>query len=478
MKKWAKPALFWAVLIISIILFLFLRLYKIKSSFLFFNDPGRDLLALYRWQETGKPPLLGPQTSDLPFNQSALYFYLLYPLWLITNHSLFSTIYTVILFYLTFLLAGIFFLRKHPRLLKTLTAAWFLIAIHPQFILQHRYVWNPSFVAPLIIAAFFSFHLLCKKFSPLLLFIFSISIAGATAFSYSAAPVLLAFLILAMIRIPKRTPLMFLATAASLVLVNLPTIFFELRHNFTLTKLLFKSEKLTRSQNSLFEKLNNVFNFLIISLSKQSSLILLGIIIAAVLCGFYYYRRTKFDQETNKLFQGAGLLFLITLFITLIMPYPIHAHYIFGILSLGIIIIALLPYKTLVFILLLCGLFWLRPQQTAGYFKPAHRSVAESISCAEIVCQNENQPMFVSLQAGFHPYHHGPEFRYLFKSAGCEIKDIEQEPESAKLMAVVVDSSNYEHGKTRYHELELFGESKEVRVYQCQDSLKVHILSR
>jgi len=144
MKKWARPIFFWVILIVSVVLFVFLRLYKIKSSFLFFNDPGRDLLALYRWQETSKPPLLGPRTSVLPFNQSALYFYLLYPLFLLTNHSLFSTIYTVIIFYLIFLLAGIFFLKKRSRLLEILVIVWFLIAIHPQFILQHRHVWNPS----------------------------------------------------------------------------------------------------------------------------------------------------------------------------------------------------------------------------------------------------------------------------------------------------------------------------------------------
>jgi len=476
MKKIVKQVPLWLLLIVPAVIFLFLRLYKIESSLLFFNDMGRDFLALYRWQETGRPPLLGPLTSSLPSNQSALYFYLLYPLYLLTNQSLFSTIYTVILFYLVFLVAGVFLLRKRPDLLKILAVVSFLIAIHPQFVLQHRFVWNPSFVAPLLITAFFSFHLLSKKPSPLLIFIFSMSIAAATALTYSVVPVLLAFLILAVIRIPKQAFRVFAYTVASFLFLNLPTIFFELRHNFILTKLLFGGERLAQSQNSLIEKLNRLFDFLIFSPSKQSGLVLLLAITAAVWYGFRHYQKEG-SSQTKRLFQDAGLLFVITSLVTLIVPFSIHAHFVFGFLSLGMIIIALLPHKVLIPLLLLFSAFWLRPEQLAGYFKPAHRSVAESIACAKMVCQGSNEPMFVSLQAGFHPYHNGPEFRYLLRAAGCKIRDIEQEPKSARLMAVVVDASKYEHGKTRYYELDLFGKSKEIKVYQCLPNLEVHILS-
>jgi len=448
MKKIVKQVPLWLLLIVPAVIFLFLRLYKIESSLLFFNDMGRDFLALYRWQETGRPPLLGPLTSSLPSNQSALYFYLLYPLYLLTNQSLFSTIYTVILFYLVFLVAGVFLLRKRPDLLKILAVVSFLIAIHPQFVLQHRFVWNPSFVAPLLITAFFSFHLLSKKPSPLLIFIFSMSIAAATALTYSVVPVLLAFLILAVIRIPKQAFRVFAYTVASFLFLNLPTIFFELRHNFILTKLLFGGERLAQSQNSLIEKLNRLFDFLIFSIT------------AAVWYGFRHYQKEG-SSQTKRLFQDAGLLFVITSLVTLIVPFSIHAHFVFGFLSLGMIIIALLPHKVLIPLLLLFSAFWLRPEQLAGYFK----------------CQGSNEPMFVSLQAGFHPYHNGPEFRYLLRAAGCKIRDIEQEPKSARLMAVVVDASKYEHGKTRYYELDLFGKSKEIKVYQCLPNLEVHILS-
>jgi hypothetical protein len=434
------------------------------------------MFALYTWQQTGKPPLLGPQTSALPFNQSALYFYLLYPLFLLTNQSLFSTIYTTILFYLVFLGLAVFLLKKDKFWLRIVTVILFLFAIHPQFILQNRYVWNPSFVPPLVIFSFLVFQFVSKKFSPILIFVFSLSIATATAFTYSAAPFLVAFLILSLIRIPKKSVLLVLSLVVSLMIVNLPTIYFELRHNFVLTNLLLTSPKLPQSENSPIEKLGKLYQYLVMPSSKIVGLTLVLIFIAAIWYGFRYYQKIK--QQQLKIFKDALFLFIVTALITLFVPVSLHAHYVLVILSLAIIIIALLPNKVLIPVLIIFGAFWLRPKQVSRYFKPAHRTAAESVACAQKVCQQEKKPFFVSVQAGFHPYHAGPEFRYLFSSNGCKIAEIEKNPKAANLMAVVADRSTYEHGKTKYHELEMFGESKEVRVYQCKDNFKVHILSR
>jgi len=72
-----KKVLFWILISLLAILFVILRLYNINNSLFFINDTGRDMAVLQSWQNTGKIPLLGPQTSALPINQSAIYFYLL-----------------------------------------------------------------------------------------------------------------------------------------------------------------------------------------------------------------------------------------------------------------------------------------------------------------------------------------------------------------------------------------------------------------
>ena len=86
--------------------------------------------------------------------------------------------------------------------------------------------------------------------------------------------------------------------------------------------------------------------------------------------------------------------------------------------------------------------------------------------------------MFLSVTSGIFPYHTGQAFRFLFKEAGCEIKMIETEPQAANLMVVVAESAQYNPGKTTYYELSLFGESEEIRKYQCQENLQVHILQK
>lgn len=85
--------------------------------------------------------------------------------------------------------------------------------------------------------------------------------------------------------------------------------------------------------------------------------------------------------------------------------------------------------------------------------------------------------MFVSLQ-GFYGFHAGPEYRFVFKKAGCDIKDVETEPSAASFMATVIDNSTYEHGKTAYNELTLFGSSKVDHAYTCDGNIQVMILKK
>ena len=147
--------------------FIFFRLYKITNSFLFFGDPGRDFLVLENWLITHKPPLLGPQTSALPFNQSAIYFYLLMPLYLITGKSLFSTIYTYVIVYSFAYIIGFLGFRHKPRLLQILLVSFYLISLQPQYIIQGRYIWNPSFVPLCVGIVYFFFYSPRKAMDPL-----------------------------------------------------------------------------------------------------------------------------------------------------------------------------------------------------------------------------------------------------------------------------------------------------------------------
>ena len=461
------------VIFIIMCLFVWLRLYHIETSLLFFNDIGRDFLTLLRWEQTAKPPLLGPQTSALPYNQSALYFYLLYPLFLLTGHSAFSTIYTNVIFYITFFILGLYALRNHRLLQKSLLITSLLIAIHPQFIHQQRFVWNPSFVAPLVIVGTYGLILLNKRSTLSRLWGISLSLALSTAFSYSAIPILIAVMIMIVFIFPKKILQTIFAFSCSVFLVNAPTVFFELRHQFVLTKLLFYGEKLPQNSISVLDKFRDLLRF---SLLQPTQINYLTIFLLGLLTIFIIWNSKQITKLTPLML--ASSLFLINLLILLITPISIQAHYVFGFLTLLIILISFLPKKISFTIVGISMLVYFNPSYLTQYFSPAYRSVEQTNQCAIKICELEKEPFFVSVQSDLHPYHNGMEFKYLFAENGCDVKELDTQISEASLMAVVVDHSNYQQGRTQYNELTQFGDSSVINTYSCQENLTVVMLRR
>ena len=87
------------------------------------------------------------------------------PAYLLTNQSPFATIYTGVIFYLAMFTFGLYYLRKNKWYQNLLIVSFFFVTIHPQFIVQNRFVWNPTFIGPLLFLSFFSgltFH--CRDY--------------------------------------------------------------------------------------------------------------------------------------------------------------------------------------------------------------------------------------------------------------------------------------------------------------------------
>ncbi|AKM81451.1 MAG: hypothetical protein UT13_C0001G0489 [Candidatus Pacebacteria bacterium GW2011_GWF2_38_9] len=454
-----------------ILIFLFTRLYKIETSLLFFNDIGRDFLTLFKWQETGKPPLLGPQTSALPFNQSAIYFYLLYPFYLITGHSPYASLIAYASFYIISFITGLYFLRKYPRLEKSLLLVFLLIIVHPQYIIQGRFIWNPSFVTPCILVAFYSLIVYLEQKNPkkILLIASAFGISLATAFSYSAVPTLIAFVVLMLYRKPKKTLQYYLYIAISLLMTNLPTIVFELRHNFLLSKMMLFGDKIDQGKNFLSARISSLSEFTFATTWPWVLLYLVFIIL------FFYFNRVK---KRNNFFENSFFLFFFTLALTILMPISIHSHYVFGVLPLLFLTVSFLRIKYIYLSAIFFYIIFIKAALRENYFAPARHNLAELQSCAKSFCEQQEKPLYIGNQSSHHPYHNAMEFQYLMSEAGCEVRDINTENGQATEMAVVLDDDVYEHGKTSYNELTLFGESKEKTRFVCSDSLEVVILEK
>lgn len=460
--------IFLVITFFLILLFLFFRFYKIDQSFFFFNDMGRDSYTLLKWKETGKPPLLGPQTSALPINQSAIYFYFLYPLFLLTNQNPYYALYTSAFIYIFIFLFCLFLSRKNSNLLNTIFVAFFLFAIHPQFIIQNRYIWNPSLAPPFLLLSLVSLLLAQINFNNKYLALMCLSISIAVSLTYSVAPFLIAFIILSYFYFKKHFFKILIYLFSSLVLINLPTIFFELRHGFLLTKSLLSKGAQTQTNFSLINQVQNLAKY---TFSFQTSWLNLAILIVVLILSFYLLK----SKTKNKIIPH---LFLLTLFITLISPINIQAHYVFAILVLIFVTISLLPKLILIPLAIILSFSFLKPIHLNSYFSPAPRSYQQTKFCYQQICADFKNPVFSAVQSDLHPYHHGPEHRYLLKISGCDLKEIETELTQANHMFIIEDSGTFTPQQTKFYELSLFGDYQFINSFECLPNLKVSLIEK
>lgn len=451
-----------------ILLFVFFRFYKINQSFFFFNDMGRDSYTLLKWKETGKPPLLGPQTSALPINQSAIYFYILYPLFLLTNQHPLYALYTTAFIYIFIFLFCLYLSRKNSNLLKTIFVTFFLFAIHPQFIIQNRYIWNPSLAPPFLLLSLVCLLLAQTNINNKYLALLCLSISIAVSLTYSVAPFLIAFIILSYFYFKKHFFKILIYLFSSLVLLNLPTFFFELRHGFLLTKSLFSKGAQTQTNFSLINQVQNLANY---TFSFQSSWLNLAILFAILILSFYLLK----SKSKNKIIPH---LFLLTLLLTLISPINIQAHYIFALLVLIFATISLLPKLIFLPLTIVLSLSFLKASQLQSYFSPAPRTYQQTLSCYQQICADFKKPVFSAVQSDLHPYHHGPEHRYLLKVSGCDLKEIETEPTQANHMFIIEDSGTFTPQQTKFYELSLFGDYQFINSFECPPNLKISLIEK
>jgi len=463
---------YWVFLMagISILLFLWLRFNFIGTSFDFTGDPGRDMLVLWDWRESGKPPLLGPQTSAMPINQSAVYFYMLYPAFLIMNGDPISANITVAVFWIVSLLIGLWVLRKRPDLQWVSLIVFALSSIHPIFVSQTREVWNPSFLPPLITIGIISLYLLKEKFTYKRLWMFALSMSLAVSLHFPVGALAVACLIYVAIFFKEKRFLVLIALIMAILFFNLPTIAFEVRHDFLITKSTLSGNWIGTEQFTRIDNLNMLIKFSG-GLSGWWANVLLFL-------GLGFFAIQKMLLKNDSLTKMVGLLMILFVAITIASKMAFHSHYAFGFAVLLFFLISQLPTKIFLSVLLLLEIVWLNPSQTDKYFSPARRPIEEMSNCFEKICSSEADPLFVSVQSGVSPFHVGYEFRYLMKKAGCQVRYIEREPTAATKMAVVVDSSSYEHRKTGFEELTIFGDSEVSAQYTCSKDFGVVVLKR
>lgn len=472
---------YWIILFLTAA-FLFTRLYRIDTGYFFFNDAGRDLMVLEEWVDTLVPPLLGPQNSALPFNQPAIYFYWLMPLYVLSGFSLWSPLATLLLTVLVALAVTLWTHRADKRWWWVALAMFWLGVIHPEYIIQNRFVWNPSFVAAFLTVGLLAWLSLRQSWNRWALAVAALSLALAFSFSYSVVAVLMGIVLLTMWlwrRDWRKAGSLVAALTGSVLLFQLPTAVFELRYRGQLTKAVLNGTDLSSTGTSLATKTHDALNALIgfgfSPAAQWAVLVVLALALAANL--WLIWKRPRYWADSAFLISLVLFIFVTTFM--MLVPIALHTHYVFGITTTAFLTLALLRPRLVVAVASFLTVLWLQPTAWQEYFQPAPRSVEQVMTCARQVCSGESEPLYVSLETNrFAFMHAGPEFRYALKRSGCTIYPIETQPTAARHMAVVQDDGRYTHGQTAYYELTLFGPSQVVRQYQCGPKLDVTILER
>ncbi len=456
------------IFLILIVLFLFTRFYNIGQSLFLYNDMGRDLLVLLKWQKFGTIPIVGPQTSALPISQSPMYYYLLFPFYLITGQSPYSALLLNAFLYLLSYAVCLYLTKSQKTLRRAVHLVFLLMVFHPQFILQSRYVWNPSLLPPIVFMSLILFFISTNSSKKMYVFYSIILAIVAASIHYSAIPLLLAYFIVIFFTHRKQWVKSVIVGLVSFIMFNLTTMV-QLMKRLVATGVVFYSNQVFQVGSSFSKKMSDFVSY---GLGLSQNII--GTFFVAILCVVLFF---SIKQTKNKNLRYGFLIFLITFVTTFFSPFNLQAHYIFVLATVLFLCIGLLNWKMSVPIIIFLLIFYASTQNFLSYFRQAPRTYGQMNSCFKEFCQQFKEPVFVSTQSNLYPYHFGPEHRYLMLKNNCQMKEIEHDQKAADYMALVLDSGNYSD-KTSFYELDLFGKHKIVKTVMCQRNFGIVLLKK
>lgn len=451
-------------------MFCLLRIYHLPQTQVFFGDSARDLLELHEWQNTLLPPLLGPHTSVLSFNQSAWYFYWLMPFFVLTQGSLFTANVAVLAYFALWFVLSIRYRSQVSLSLFSLATGWALLTFHPEVVTQMRTVWNPTFILLPLLALYLLLNDWLTPLTPRRLMSIAFLLSLSVGLSYSVAPYALVVTVLSIVRILRQSEKFKLlgAFVISLLVSNLAihigTLAFELRSEFLLTKNLGNQQILQVSTNQ-YQK------WLELNQHLHVSPLLWLALVAAVLVSFVIYRRGQ-ARLLQRLLVSVSLL-LLTTGMTLAAPFSIHSHYIFAILAGIIVSVISMPRKVQLAVVTVFASVWIWQLSHSGLFTPASPTMAQKLECLQQVCSVAPVPIYVVGNTPSHD-HQALEYSYLAKTSNCDAFSVtEAAGKQPKTMALFNQDAEYTPGKTDFYELNVFADAKLGQTIICSNSLSV-----
>ncbi len=338
-------------LFIAILSFLVLS-YKLTSSFIFHPDFARDVFDITRISQ-GKMMLVGPKLTFGGIYSGPYYYYLLLPVFALSNYSINALLYfNTALFALAL---GFFFyeLSKRFSVYKSILGV-LIILFSPFYLIASRNPSNAFTYIPflLVLMTILYFYKISKPRQLLILGIF----AGILiTFHLVVGSVILFTTLLLLTDVKKKRD--FFWYFLGFPIAFLPLILFEFKHNFIMLKNTFVDKsyllwiKNSNIPDGITGKKNPVENFIFISQAIQKFTVASPLVLFFLAGIKHFFRKFK---GKDSLLLISSLLSLA--FLALFMRFQFIYHYLFATILLllftTVIIFLRQKWHVLLFILL------------------------------------------------------------------------------------------------------------------------------
>jgi len=329
------------VLYVIILVGSFLRLQGVlTNSFAFTYDVGRDMLALWNIAYLHKVPLIGATTGLSGIFYGPWWYYMLTPFFIIFSGSPQGIALTMSLVGILTIMSGFILGKKiEGSFLALLISS--IISVSPVMVFLSSQIWSPNIVplfVVLVLLVLLKIYLPGKKNKSKYYFLLGLILSLIIDLEIVFGFLISIGIILSVIFTVKRKisiKSIFYFTFGGLIILA-PRIFFEIRHQFIMTKSFINffwsgnsSHGVSAVLDTLISRLNILFDQFTSTLAAENKFIGLAILLFISFTFLFLYRKT---DVLIKNFINTSVIVIATFLLgTIFFSHDVWPHYLVGI---------------------------------------------------------------------------------------------------------------------------------------------------
>lgn len=327
------------ILVIIIIIGSYLRLQGVfTNSFAYTYDVGRDLLALWDIVQLHKIPLIGATTGLPGIFYGPWWYYFLTPFFIVFSGNPQGIALTMSLIGILTIIIGFVFGKKLGGNFLGLTLAA-IISVSPVMISLSAQIWNPNIAPLFVILILLVLNKLYKEekkdkskyyFFLGLLLAFNIDLEIVFGLLLSIG-IILSVAVIKRRKISIKNIAFFIL--GELIIFS-PRIFFELRHQFLMTKSFIgffsggSSSAISKTPELFFNRLNILLDQFNSTLALDNKFLGLLVLLIIFFCLVFFYKKAS---ENIRYFITTSLITVFVFLIgTMFFSHDIWPHYLVG----------------------------------------------------------------------------------------------------------------------------------------------------